>query len=936
MNRRLPILSGLLLATIAVSQPARGDEIDYVRDVYPIFERHCVGCHNNDDAEGGLNLQDFARLLHGGESGTSVTPGTPDSSRLLKMVRGEMEPKMPPEGEEALSEEEIEQVAAWIEAGAKGPKGAMPIKRTLRTPNIQVTHDQLSPITAMAITADRQRTATASFSSIEIAERDSGETVLDIQDDDLGKINSLVFSADGSQLLVASGLTGAYGRASIYDSQSGELVMELVGHGDILYSAEFSPDEKQVATAGYDRRILLWDLETREATKELKGHNGAIFDLAFSPDGKLLASACADETVKVWNVEAGIRLDTLSQPEGEVFAVTFALDGKFIVAGSADNRIRVWRVESFDKPRINPIVATRFVDETPIVNLATSPDEKHLISVAESGNIKVVRTSDWQPIASLASLGETGTDLYFSPDGNSVSIALMNGKIIERDLSNLSQSVEAQRVDSERTVWLDLGEPKQHTEEDLRSSQSSNLASSKKDSSSAVNDPVDIERNVIITGQILEPGQVDAYRFRAGKGEVWAIDADANEKSRIDTLVRILDAAGDPVLRVQLQAVRDSYFTFRGKNSTQVNDFRVFNWQEMNLSEYLYSAGEVCKLMRHPRGPDSGFDVFPGEGNRWTYFGTSGTTHALGEPAYIVKPLRRGAEPLANGLPVFNVYYENDDDPRQLRGKNSRLLFTAPEDGYYTACVSDTRGEGGTDFGYRLAIRAADPGFVAKVNKLAKPLHPASGREFKISIDRIDGYEGPVNFDINGLPDSLVSNFPVQVEAGQKTAVGLIWAPPGTKAWKGDIEPDLTAWAMINGKRVEREVGSIGKLTFKEEAPAATPSIQPITGDAGEYDRWTLQVRRGETALARVVIRRKEGFKNEVSFGKEQSGRNTSQGVYVDNIGLNGLLIVAGTNEREFFLTADETTKPGKRMFHLTAATDGGIATQPIIVEVLP
>ena len=157
------------------------------------------------------------------------------------------------------------------------------------------------------------------------------------------------------------------------------------------------------------------------------------------------------------------------------------------------------------------------------------------------------------------------------------------------------------------------------------------------------------------------------YRWQANAGEVWAIDADKVGKSPIDTIITVLDAGDRPVLRTRLQAVRDSYFTFRGKDSKQVGDFRIFNWQEMHLGQYLYAAGEVTRLWMHPRGPDSGFNVYPGEGMRWTYFGTTHTAHALGEPAYIVEALPEGSEPVANGLPVFDVYYENDDDPMRVR-----------------------------------------------------------------------------------------------------------------------------------------------------------------------------------------------------------------------------------------------------------------------------
>jgi hypothetical protein len=79
-----------------------------------------------------------------------------------------------------------------------------------------------------------------------------------------------------------------------------------------------------------------------------------------------------------------------------------------------------------------------------------------------------------------------------------------------------------------------------------------------------------------------------------------------------------------------------------------------------------------------------------------------------------------------------------------------------------------------------------------------------------------------------------------------------------------------------------------------------------------------------------------EGFTTEVSFGKEDSGRNAPHGVYVDNIGLNGLLVRENENEREFFLTADPIAQLGKRSFFLRGEIDGNITTHPIVVEVLP
>ncbi len=118
--------------------------------------------------------------------------------------------------------------------------------------------------------------------------------------------------------------------------------------------------------------------------------------------------------------------------------------------------------------------------------------------------------------------------------------------------------------------------------------------------------------------------------------------------------------------------------------------------------------------------------------------------------------------------------------------------------------------------------------------------------------------------------------------------------------------------------------------------PSVIPSIHPIDHTIAEDENWTLKVRRGETVSARVASSSQRGFHNEVSFGKENAGRNTSHGVYVDNIGLNGLLVRENEDEREFFLTADPIAVPGKRSFFLTAEIDGKVTTHPITVEVLP
>ena len=57
-------------------------------------------------------------------------------------------------------------------------------------------------------------------------------------------------------------------------------------------------------------------------------------------------------------------------------------------------------------------------------------------------------------------------------------------------------------------------------------------------------------------------------------------------------------------------------------------------------------------------------------------------------------------------------------------------------------------------------------------------------------------------------------------------------------------------------------------------------------------------------------------------------------GVFVDNIGLNGLMLRAGQNERIFFITAAKWVPETSCSFHLVAGVEGKQTTQPVMIHV--
>ena len=121
-----------------------------------------------------------------------------------------------------------------------------------------------------------------------------------------------------------------------------------------------------------------------------------------------------------------------------------------------------------------------------------------------------------------------------------------------------------------------------------------------------------------------------------------------------------------------------------------------------------------------------------------------------------------------SGLPSFLINYENDDDAEQESDSDSRLTFTAPADGEYYVRIKDSRGFQGGEFKYELTVRQPRPGFsirrlIGENPKLAKGTYA----KFGIEIDRIDGFEGPVEVSVEAVPDGFSVAGSTTVEAGQ-------------------------------------------------------------------------------------------------------------------------------------------------------------------------
>ena len=1028
---------------------------DFHKDVAPILREYCAGCHNDEDLEGEFSMETFKSLMKGGENGSGIVAGKAADSLLWQQIAKQKKPHMPPRKEPQLAAAHLATLKAWIDGGAKQPAHDRSILATLNVPKVAAARLAKPPITALAVSGGGIR-AVAFFGKVQVGKRAfTGHA---------GKVNAIAFSPDEKFLVAATGVTGLRGEAVLWNLKTGQRVRTFgEGHRDTLYGTVFSPKGDVLATAGYDRLIQLWNVKTGKRLRTLEGHNGAVHGIAFSPDGSVLASAGGDSAVKLWNTKTGQRLDTLGQPTGEQFIVAFTPDSQFVVAAGADKQIRLWRWVSKSKPRINPLVRVRFAHEDEITDLVISPDGQRLATASADRTVKLWSLPNLEPLQTFADQPDVVSALAFAADSKSLFVGRMNGSSTRLQLkAAAAQSVVPQAQPFTAIVDSAVAEL---TEQEPNNAPKTAMA---------------IRIPAKISGVILDGP--DLFRFRAKAGEQWVLEINAARgKSPLDSKVEVLDPTGAPIERVRLQAVRKSWLTFRGKDSSTSGDFRVFKWREMTLNQFLYLNGEVVKLWHYPRGPDSGYFVYPGSGTRHTFFDTTPLAHPLGQFAYIVEPLPAGITPPANGLPTFPVYFENDDDSQRRLGKDSKLTFTAPSDGEFLARVSDVRGAQGKDHKYTLTIRPRRPNFSVSISGITD-VPKGSGREFSVRAVRMDNFTGPIRVDITDVPAGFRVTTPLTIEAGQTLAYGAVYHAPGKPAkptaskpvspspsiskltwklfhgswpnvpdwntlkpvktgelkhgffkiepanrednfgmlfegqikipkdgtyefilasddgsllfidgkkivnndglhgnvrksgkvdlkagmhairvgyieaagmeelyvgWKGpgfaetslsfaDAAPasfaKVTATARINGKNVLHPVSNLGGLKLIAP-PKLQVQVLPSRGILAPGKPLELTIAPGETISARVVIER-NGLKGRVSFGSHDSGRNLPHGVYVDNIGLSGLLIVEGQTEREFFITADKWVPEMTRRFHLRTGSEKGLVSQPILLHV--
>ena len=92
----------------------------YTEAIFPILEKKCISCHNDQKTKGQLNMDGIEQLMKGGKNGPLWVAGDALNSHLTQRINLPPEEKkhMPPKGKPQLTTLEIALLTQWIQNGA--------------------------------------------------------------------------------------------------------------------------------------------------------------------------------------------------------------------------------------------------------------------------------------------------------------------------------------------------------------------------------------------------------------------------------------------------------------------------------------------------------------------------------------------------------------------------------------------------------------------------------------------------------------------------------------------------------------------------------------------------------------------------------------------------------------------------------------------------
>lgn len=454
-------LAGFLLLTGSTLFADEPQKISYARDILPLFQQHCIGCHQPAKPQGGYVMTSRDALLKRGDTDQpGVVPGKPLESNLLSQIRSKDASKKPamPKNAEPMSEKEVALIARWIAEGAN-----VDVTTTAKTV-IDSANPPLytSPpvVTSLDYSPDGTLIAVTGFHEVLLYKADGSALVGRL----VGlaeRIQSVKFSPDGKLLLAAGGSPGRFGEIQVWDVTKKTLKLSQSITFDTVYGASWSPDGKLIAFGCSDNSVRAIDAESGKQVLFQGAHNDWVLDTVFSRDGDYLASVSRDMTIKLTETATQRFIDNVTSitpgalkggiqavarrpfkertlvktTNVEIGDVTREKAYDELLIGGHDGVPRLYRMHRTSKRVIGDDAnKVRDFEALPgrIFALDFSPNGERFVvgsSADGKGEVRIYSATDGKRIATLEGQKGAVYAVVYSPDGKAVASSGFDGAV---------------------------------------------------------------------------------------------------------------------------------------------------------------------------------------------------------------------------------------------------------------------------------------------------------------------------------------------------------------------------------------------------------------------------------------------------------------------------------------------------------------------------
>ncbi|KXN89626.1 U3 small nucleolar RNA-associated protein 15 [Leucoagaricus sp. SymC.cos] len=196
--------------------------------------------------------------------------------------------------------------------------------------------------------------------------------------------------------------------ARVWDVPSQTSICTFSDHTDYVRTGQFSTfNPNLVLTGSYDATVRLFDSRTGECEMIMGASSpgsGPVEQVLMFPSGTAVVSSTGP-IIRVWDIVAGGRcLRAISNHQKTVTALTFNADASRLLTGGLDHMVKVYDVSTYK-------VMHTMRYPAPILCLAVSPDETHIVGGMSDGTLSV-RRRQAKPSGSQTGLLTSGDTLF--------------------------------------------------------------------------------------------------------------------------------------------------------------------------------------------------------------------------------------------------------------------------------------------------------------------------------------------------------------------------------------------------------------------------------------------------------------------------------------------------------------------------------------------